>query len=186
MSIVWLLRIKGYQHVSRVYGPDLMLAVCKRSVEYRWRHYFYGGEPPVADQLVERLSACFPGLQIAGIFSPPFRPLSSEEDLDIIQQINKSQADIVWVGISTPKQERWMAEHREQITAPVLIGVGAAFDFLSGNKAQAPAWVQRVGLEWLFRLASEPKRLWKRYILYPYFGLLVLAQELGFKRYTVE
>jgi N-acetylglucosaminyldiphosphoundecaprenol N-acetyl-beta-D-mannosaminyltransferase len=184
MSIVWLLRLKGFRNVSRVYGPDLMLAVCERSNRQGgFSHYFYGGEPGVPETLAATLQARFPKLQVAGTYSPPFRTLTPEEDQDIIKRINATHPDIVWVGISTPKQERWMAEHIGHLTAPVLIGVGAAFDFISGNKRQAPYWMQRSGLEWLFRLATEPRRLWRRYAQYPLFAMLVLAQELGIKRY---
>ncbi len=186
MSLVWLLRLKGYQDVERVYGPDLLLAVCQASLLRGYRHFFFGSEPGVPELLAERLRARFPSLQVGGTYSPPFRPLTEQEDLHIVDQINAAQPDIVWVGISTPKQERWMSEHLGVINAPVLIGVGAAFDFLSGNKRQAPRWIQRSGLEWLFRLLSEPSRLWPRYARYPLFALLVLGQLSGFRRYEVD
>jgi N-acetylglucosaminyldiphosphoundecaprenol N-acetyl-beta-D-mannosaminyltransferase len=126
----------------------------------------------------------FPGLEVVGGYSPPFRPLTGEEDEQVVQAINAADPDIVWIGLSTPKQERWMAEHLGRLTAPVLIGVGAAFDFHSGLKKQAPRWMQRSGLEWLFRLASEPDRLWRRYLVNnPLFMLLVLQQALGLERY---
>ena len=117
------------------------------------------------------------------MYSPPFRPLTPVEDLAVIDMINTVKPDIVWVGISTPKQERWMAAHLDHLHAPVMIGVGAAFDFLSGNKKQAPLWMRKSGMEWLFRLATEPRRLWRRYAQYPLFVILVLAQYLGIKRY---
>lgn len=186
MAIVWLLKLHGYAHVSRVYGPDLMLAVCEQSVQRGYRHFLYGGAPGVAEALAAKLQARLPGLQIAGVYSPPFRPLTPDEDRAVVQQINAAQTDIVWVGISTPKQERWMSEHLGQLTAPVMVGVGAAFDFLSGRKKQAPRWMQRSGLEWLFRLATEPRRLWRRYLQYPRFVVLVLAQLAGFKQYPLE
>jgi N-acetylglucosaminyldiphosphoundecaprenol N-acetyl-beta-D-mannosaminyltransferase len=183
MSIVWLLKLHGYRNVSRVYGADLMLEVCRISEAKQWRHFFYGGAPSVADALADRLLARFPHLQIAGIYSPPFRPLTDAENRAITERINASQADIVWIGISSPKQEQWMAAHSGTVGAPVMIGVGAAFDFLSGRKKQAPAWVQRAGLEWLFRLGSEPRRLWRRYSQYPLFVLLVFFQAIGLMRY---
>jgi N-acetylglucosaminyldiphosphoundecaprenol N-acetyl-beta-D-mannosaminyltransferase len=183
MSIVWLLKFHGYRNVSRVYGADLMLEVCRFSEDKQWRHFFYGGAPGVADALADRLLARFPKLQIAGTYSPPFRPLTEAEDMDVRQRIAASHADIVWVGISSPKQEQWMAEHIGKMNASVLIGVGAAFDFLSGRKRQAPRWVQRSGLEWLFRLATEPGRLWRRYAQYPLFVVLVLLQAIGLTRY---
>jgi N-acetylglucosaminyldiphosphoundecaprenol N-acetyl-beta-D-mannosaminyltransferase len=183
MSLVWLLRLHGHRQASRVYGPEIMLSVCRLSLERGWRHFFYGAAPGVAAELAKRLATQFPGLQIAGTYSPPYHPLAAEEDREVIDRINASGGDIIWVGISTPKQEQWMAEHIGKLTAPVLIGVGAAFDFLSGRKKQAPRWMQRSGLEWFFRLATEPQRLWKRYAQYPFFALLVLMQFLGITRY---
>ena len=176
MSLVWLLRAGNYRHTERVYGPDLMLAVCRRSPEAGWRHFFLGGEEGVAAELAARLERQFPGLAVAGTLSPPYRDLSAEEDAALCEAVNASRPDVVWIGLGSPKQERWMAAHREALTAPVLIGVGAAFDFLSGRRRQAPRWIQRSGLEWLYRLASEPRRLWRRYIRYPRFVFLVLRQ----------
>lgn len=186
MSIVWLLRFMGHKHIERVYGPKLMLETCRLSVEKGWRHFLYGGEPGVAQSLQERLQERFPNIIIAGTYTPPFRPLTPEEDADVIARIYESHADLVWVGLGTPKQERWMADHLGRINAPVMVGVGAAFDFLSGSKPQAPRWIQRSGLEWLFRLASEPKRLWPRYRQYPLFVWLVLLQLLGLKEFPIE
>ncbi len=183
MGIVWLLKWYGHRHVNRVYGADLMLAVCEQSLSLGRRHFFYGGAPGTAELLIERLKGRFPGLPAAGFYSPPFRPLTDSEDREIVEKINASNADIVWVGISSPKQEQWMADHLGKLRAPVLIGVGAAFDFLSGRKKQAPPWIQRAGLEWLFRLGSEPRRLWRRYSQYPLFGLLVFLQAIGVTRY---
>jgi len=179
MSLVWLLRLKGYRQVRRVYGPDLMLATCHASVPLGFRHFLYGGAPGVAEELAVRLLGQVPGLQVAGVYAPPFRDLSPGEDRQVASKIDESRADIVWVGISSPKQETWMAEHVGRVVAPVLIGVGAAFDFLSGRKPQAPRWVQRSGLEWLFRLVSEPRRLWPRYRQYPEFVALVLREMVG-------
>jgi len=178
MAIVWLLRWMGFPQVERVYGPDLLLAACEYGLAHGWRHYFYGGAPGVPQRLAQRLLARFPALQVAGTFSPPFRPLTPEEDAAALQRIRTAQPHIVWVGLGTPRQERWMAAHVDRLDAPVLIGVGAAFDFLSGLKPQAPRWVQRSGLEWLFRLGSEPRRLWRRYAEYPLFALLALRQLL--------
>jgi N-acetylglucosaminyldiphosphoundecaprenol N-acetyl-beta-D-mannosaminyltransferase len=144
----------------------------------------YGGAEGVPERLANRLKQRYPELQIVGSYSPPFRPLTDEEDEQIVQTINATDPDIVWIGLSTPKQERWMAKHLGRLTAPVLIGVGAAFDFHSGLKNQAPRWMQRRGLEWLFRLASEPRRLWRRYLVNnPLFVLKVLQQALGLKHY---
>jgi N-acetylglucosaminyldiphosphoundecaprenol N-acetyl-beta-D-mannosaminyltransferase len=165
MPLVWLAHARGLKHVERVYGPDLMLACCEASVAKGYRHFFYGGAPGVGALLAERLSARFPGLVVAGVYTPPFRPLTPEEDRAVVEQINASRADIVWVGLSTPKQERWMAAHVGQLEAPALLGVGAAFDFHAGLKKQAPRWMQRAGLEWLFRLVTEPRRLGPRYLV---------------------
>lgn len=187
MPLVWLSRIKGYSFVKRVYGPDLILALCARSADTGHRHYFYGGAPGVPDQLATTLSNKYPGLQIAGAYSPPFRPLSAQEKEKVIRDIEQSNADIVWVGLGTPKQEKWMAEFLPRLQVPVLIGVGAAFDFHTGRKPQAPSWMQRAGLEWLFRLVTEPRRLWQRYLYNnPVFILRILGQMLGLKRYSIE
>ena len=165
MPLVWLSRLAGQGHVRRVYGPDLMLACCQRSPGIGHRHFFYGGAEGVPQRLIDRLQARFPGLAVAGGYSPPFGALSPEEDEAIVRRINGANADIVWVGLSTPKQEHWMSEHRERLSAPVLIGVGAAFDFNAGLKRQAPRWMQQSGTEWLFRLLTEPRRLWRRYLI---------------------
>ncbi len=186
MSVVWLLRLYGRREVGRVYGPDLMHSVCRLSQEKGWRHYLYGGEPGVPELLKSSLRDLYPGLKIAGTYSPPFRPLTEEEDRQVIQRINAADPDIIWVGISTPKQEYWMSQHLGRLNAPVMVGVGAAFDFLSGRKPQAPRWMQRSGLEWLFRLGSEPNRLWRRYIQYPLFAGLVLAQFLGLMKFPLD
>ena len=183
MPLVWLSRWHGAKQVSRVYGPDLMLAFCEHSVKKGYRHFFFGGAEGVPERLAERLGARFPGLIVAGGYSPPFRELTEEEDRALVERIDAARPDIVWVGLSTPKQERWMAAHRDRLRATVLIGVGAAFDFHAGMKPQAPRWMQRSGLEWLFRLSSEPGRLWRRYAyVVPMFLWLVLLQELGLRR----
>ena len=184
MPLVWLGRLHGHAHVERVYGPDLMLAVCEQSLSKGYRHFFYGGGEGVPTLLTTNLRRRFPSLQVVGGYSPPFRPLSGAENEQIVDAINEAAPDIVWIGLSTPKQERWMAEHLGRLAAPVLIGVGAAFDFHSGLKKQAPRWMQRSGLEWLFRLATEPRRLWRRYLVNnPLFVVLVVLQVLGLKRY---
>ena len=170
MPLVWILKSRGHDHQTRVYGPDLMTKICRRSVERGDRHFLYGGAPGVVDSLSHTLADSIAGIQIAGTHSPPFHELSEAEDREIVSEINAARPDIVWVGLGTPKQERWMADHIERLNASVLIGVGAAFDFLSGSKAQAPRWMQQNGFEWAFRLATEPRRLWKRYLIYnPWF-----------------
>lgn len=163
MPLVWFRRLFGDRRIDRVYGPDLMRAVTAMSAANGYRQFYFGGANGVADQLAQKLRASHEGLCVAGTFCPPFRPPTPEEDQAAIDFINATHPDIVWVGLSTPKQERWMADHLGRIEAPVMIGVGAAFDFLSGTKRQAPRWIQRHGLEWLFRLCCEPRRLWRRY-----------------------
>jgi N-acetylglucosaminyldiphosphoundecaprenol N-acetyl-beta-D-mannosaminyltransferase len=165
MPLVWWSRAAGCRNVTRVYGPDLLLATCERSLTTGYRHFFYGGNDGVADLLARKLQKKFPGLVVAGTYTPPFRPLTPEEDDAVVARINAAAPEIVWVGLSTPKQEYWMADHIGRIHAPVMVGVGAAFDFHAGLKKQAPVWMQRSGLEWLFRLGSEPRRLWKRYLV---------------------
>jgi N-acetylglucosaminyldiphosphoundecaprenol N-acetyl-beta-D-mannosaminyltransferase len=184
MPLVWLGKLNGNKKISQVCGTELMLAVCKQSTIKGYRHFLYGGNEGVPEILESKLKEKFPGLNIVGSYSPPFRPLSDEEDKDIIKSINSANADIVWVGLSTPKQERWMARHIHQLSATVLIGVGAAFDFNSGLKKRAPIWMQKLCLEWFYRLLSEPRRLWRRSLNnIPMFILLIFQQALGLKRY---
>ena len=165
MPLVWSCKHAGVESCERTYGPDLMLALCKESAEKGWSNYLYGAGPGVAAELGRRLSDQYPGFKVVGTHSPPFRPLTEEEDEALVAEINALNPDIVWVGLSTPKQEWWMHEHLHRINARVMIGVGAAFDFHSGNTKQAPPWMQKSGLEWFFRLVTEPKRLWRRYLL---------------------
>ncbi|MBF0384956.1 MAG: WecB/TagA/CpsF family glycosyltransferase, partial [Candidatus Omnitrophica bacterium] len=165
MPVVISGKIKGFKNISRTYGPDLMLDLCDLSQDKGYRHYFFGGKEDNDKLLVESLRKRFPKLIVAGCFSPGERKLGELEDSAIIEQINTSNCDVLWVGLGSPKQDYWMANHREKLNAPVIIGVGAAFDFLSGAKPQAPLWMQRSGLEWLFRLCREPKRLWRRYLI---------------------
>jgi N-acetylglucosaminyldiphosphoundecaprenol N-acetyl-beta-D-mannosaminyltransferase len=179
MPLVWLLKMAGHAAVGRVYGPDLMLALLARSQTAGYRHYLYGSTQPTLQRLEARLGERCPKATIVGRHAPPFRPAGVLEDDEVIAAINASGADILWVGLSTPKQELWMANHRARITAPVLIGVGAAFDFHSGQLRQAPGFLQRAGLEWAFRMAMEPRRLAGRYLRNnPAFLALLLAQRL--------
>jgi|SRR6185503_1146462 len=184
MPIVWLVRQAGYPDQDRVYGPDLLLALCGLSQERGYSQFFYGGKPGVASQLIANLRRRFQGLKVVGEYSPPFRPLTPEEDNAIVEMINRANPDIVWVGISTPKQDIWMADHSQKLTAKVCIGVGAAFDFHAGRVKQAPGWMQRSGLEWAYRLWQEPRRLWRRYVLgNPAFICLAALQLLGLRKY---
>ena len=164
MPVVWAGRFAGYQQVSRTYGPDLMRAVCAAGLGRGSRHYLYGGTEKVSAVLAEQLQKEYPGISITGRKAPPFRELTPAEEDQTIAEINSAAPDIVWVGLGSPKQDFWMGRVRDRINAPVMVGVGAAFDFLSGYKRQAPRWMQRSGLEWLYRLCCEPRRLWKRYV----------------------
>ena len=176
MPMVWAGRRCGAK-ISRVYGPDLMHAVLARANQLGWSNYFLGGAPGAIESLLESLRDAYPGLVVAGQACPPYRPLSPEEDASLVAQINAAAPDIVWIGLGTPKQERWMSEHRATLDAPVLVGVGAAFDLVSGRLAQAPQWMQRNGLEWLYRLRVEPRRLWRRYLLnIPRFAVALLRR----------
>lgn len=187
MPLVWLNHFQGFHHVERVYGPDLMLALCEHSVAHEYRHFLYGATDEVLERLSANLRRKVPGLQIVGTYAPPFRPLTPAEDETIVEMINDCHADIIWVGLSTPKQERWMAAHHGRLQTSVQIGVGAAFDFHAGLKPQAPYWMQRNGLEWLFRLATEPKRLWRRYLINnPRFVGLIIIQMLKLKHYPLN
>jgi N-acetylglucosaminyldiphosphoundecaprenol N-acetyl-beta-D-mannosaminyltransferase len=184
MPLVYISRGAGHSECGRVYGPDLMLEVCRESVARGYRHFFYGTTPQTLSRLTDRLCAQFPGLHVAGTYAPPFRPLTDFERAEAVARMNESAPDIIWIGLSTPKQERWMAEHRHHLEAPVLIGVGAAFDFHAGTVRQAPAWMQPLCLEWLFRLLIEPKRLWRRYLFNnPQFVFCLAIQWLGLRRY---
>lgn len=165
MPLVWCGRFAGASWTKRVYGPDLMLAVCRESTEDGTRHFLYGAGPGVVDELAENLRSLYPGIEIVGVHSPSYGDLTEAEVDETVTMINEAQPDIVWVGLSTPKQERWMARFRPRLEAPVLIGVGAAFDMHAGRVRQAPEWIRRSGLEWLFRLCVEPRRLWRRYLV---------------------
>jgi N-acetylglucosaminyldiphosphoundecaprenol N-acetyl-beta-D-mannosaminyltransferase len=162
--LVWALRALGHAHATRIYGPDLMAHFCARAARSGTPMYLYGGRSPQALRLLEeRLRERFAGLEIVGGFSPPFRDLTAEEEARVIEEIDSSGAAVVWVGTGQPKQEQWMAQMRGRLSAPMLVGVGAAFDFHAGLISQAPKWMQRNGLEWTYRLSREPRRLWRRY-----------------------
>ena len=181
--LVWLGRRKGFDLKRRVYGPELMERFCQETASKGYRHFFYGGEPGVAEELADRLAARFPGMQIAGAYSPPFRMLTPAEDAEEVSLINRACADVFWVGLGAPKQERWMFDHRNSLNVPVLVGVGAAFDFHTGKIPQAPPWLREHGFEWLFRLLQEPRRLWRRYLVCgPEFVFLVALELLGLRK----
>ena len=187
MPVVWWCRRAGFAGASRVCGSDLLDAMCALAVRRGHRHYFYGGSPRVIDQLALRLIQRYPGLVIAGYRSPPFRPLTAEEDAADVAAINETRPDFVWVGLGMPKQEKWMVSHVDRIDAAVLIGIGAAFDFHAGTKPRAPLWMQRSGLEWLFRLVSEPRRLAHRYLIDNTIFVAHTVQQLtGLKSYAQD
>lgn len=187
VPMVWMGRLQGFGQMGRVYGPDLMLRVCELGCAGGCKHFLYGGAPGVADQLKQRLEQRFPAIQIVGTASPPFRPLNAQEEADLQQRVAALKPDVFWVGLSTPKQERFMAEHWRQLDATLFFGVGAAFDFHAGLLRQAPRWMQRSGLEWLFRLGCEPRRLWRRYLKNnPLFLLRAFGQLTRLRRYPME
>jgi len=181
MPLVWALRSIGVRRQQRVYGPDLMLALCEQASKRGHRIFLYGGRDEVLDVLQQNLRARFPEIQIVDAFAPPFRPLTPEEDRAVVERIRDSGADIVFVGIGSPKQERWMADHRDNLPGVVMLSVGAAFDFHAGRVRQAPAWMRRSGLEWFFRLLMEPRRLWKRYILTQLFLPMWMLELIGIR-----
>lgn len=186
MPLVWALRSFGFRKQERVYGPDLMLALCRQAGQLSHSVFLYGGREEVLETLRRKLTMRFPGLEIVDTYAPPFRPLTPEEDHDCVRRIVSSGARLVFVGIGTPKQDRWIAEHASQLPGVVMLGVGAAFDFHAGRVPQAPAWMQRRGLEWFFRLLMEPRRLWKRYLLNPLFLVMWGLERAGIPLVKVE
>lgn len=187
MPLVWLGKRAGHKTIGRVYGPDLMLEVCRATEGTELTHFFYGGSVGTAEALAISLQARFPKLKIIGTHCPPFRPLTPNEAAELEKQIHKIQPSFFWVGLSTPKQEAFMAEYSPRLSVPVMLGVGAAFDFLSGRIAQAPRWVQRSGFEWFWRLCAEPRRLAPRYFKNnPVFVLRVFAQLTDLKKYPAD
>lgn len=184
MPLVWALRALGHRRATRVYGPDLMALYCARSARNGTPMYLYGGRGDRERELLgRRLRERYPGLVIAGGASPPFTPLTLEQDAALLEDIERSGAQVVWVGTGQPKQEQWMHRMRPRLSAPLLVGVGAAFDFHAGLVKQAPPWMQRSGLEWSYRLMREPRRLWRRYARYnPRFVLGFARQYLRERR----
>ncbi|HVZ84589.1 MAG TPA: WecB/TagA/CpsF family glycosyltransferase [Terracidiphilus sp.] len=165
MPLVWTGRMQGHSAMRRVYGPDLLMALCAVSAERGYRHVFFGGKPGVADLLAEKLCAKFPGLQVVGTYVPPFRPLTEEEEKDLETRMDEARPDILWVGLGLPKQERFMARYCGRLNVNLMIGVGAAFDIHAGLVKEAPQWLKKLGLQWLHRLCQEPRRLWRRYMI---------------------
>jgi N-acetylglucosaminyldiphosphoundecaprenol N-acetyl-beta-D-mannosaminyltransferase len=185
MPMCWVGRFQGFRSMRRVYGPDFMIAMCRLSVERGYRHFLYGGNDGVAPLLAARLSERFPKLQIVGTYTPPFRPLNPKEEAELFALVNDSRPDIVWVGLSTPKQEKFMARHLDLLKVPLMVGVGAAFDIHTGRIQDAPDWMKYSGLQWLHRLCQEPKRLARRYLLnIPKFLFRIGLQFLGAKSHS--
>lgn len=184
MPLVWLGKMAGFPGVGRVFGPDLMLAVTERMARLGLSAFYYGGQPGIAEELADEMARRFPGVRTAGTYCPPFRDLTDAEADAIVAAINGSGAAVVWVGLSTPKQERWMMRFRSRLTAPVLIGVGAAFDYNTGRIQRAPRWMQRCALEWMYRVYQEPRRLWRRYARNnPRFVFYLLCERLRLRRF---
>ena len=187
MPMVWLGQWHGHRTMGRVYGPDLMLEICRWSQTSGCRHFFYGGAPGVAEELRDRLTARFPGLIVAGCFTPPFRPLTPGEAGGLQQIVREARPDILWVGLSTPKQEKFMVEYLPKLDVTLMVGVGAAFDFHSGRVRQSPRWMQRSGLEWFYRLCQEPRRLARRYLKNnPLFVLKIAGQLARWHKYALD
>ena len=187
MPMVWLGRLRGFSHMDRVYGPDLMLDIFSISAARGWKHFFYGGANGVARELKRKLKQRFPGVDIVGTYEPPFRPLDEREEAELISAVDETRPDIIWVGLSTPKQERFMAQYLPKLNTTLMVGVGAAFDFHAGRVRQAPRLIQRSGLDWFFRLCAEPRRLWRRYFKNnPRFVFFTFCQWLGLRKYPLE
>jgi N-acetylglucosaminyldiphosphoundecaprenol N-acetyl-beta-D-mannosaminyltransferase len=186
MPTVWVGRLQGNSTMKRVFGPDLMLEVCRRSAGTGTRHFLYGGNPGIADELAERLRHWFPGITVMGTFTPPFRALEPSEQMALEEQMNAASPDIVWVGLSTPKQEKFMAANFQRLPCKIMIGVGAAFDLHTGRVKDAPQWIKDAGLQWAHRLCQEPGRLWKRYLVNNSAFLAALTLQLtGLRHYSL-
>ncbi len=187
MPAVWIGHLQGFSAMKRVFGPDLMVNVIGGAAFRNCTHFFCGGQPGVAESLREEMLRRFPFAQIVGTYSPPFRPMLAMEERDLETKVRSLQPDIIWVGLSTPKQERFMARYLPVLDTKLMIGVGAAFLFHSGAIQDSPRWVKNAGLQWLHRLLQEPSRLWRRYLLnIPLFIFYALLQLTGLKRYPLE
>ena len=187
MPMVWVGRLQGLGRIRRVYGPDFMIDLCTMSVDKGYRHFLYGGKPGVAEKLSAALRTRIPGLQVVGTFTPPFRPMDPAEEFSLIERVKGLKPDVLWVGLSTPKQERFMAQFIDKLDVKLMVGVGAAFDLHTGATTDAPRWVKRAGLQWLHRLIQEPRRLWKRYLINnPKFLWNIGLQFLGIRKFSIE
>lgn len=183
MPMVWVGRLQGFRHMDRTFGPDFMAEMCRPRAHRGFRHFLYGGKPGVAERLKETLERRFPGVEIVGTYTPPFRPLTLQEAEELVEYVRSTRPDILWVGLSTPKQERWMAEFVDRLEVPLLAGVGAAFDYHTGAIRDSPRWMKRAGLQWLHRLMQDPMRLWRRYLRNnPAFLWRIALQFAGLRR----
>lgn len=186
MPTVWVGRLQGHT-IERVYGPDFMIALCQHSVSRGYRHFLYGGNEGVAEMLKRSLESTVPGLQVVGTYTPPFRPLLPAEFEELHHLVEETRPDVMWIGLSTPKQERFMAEYLERLNVPLMAGVGAAFDIHTGRIQDAPAWIKKIGMQWLHRLLQDRKRLWKRYLINnPKFLWMILLQFSGITKFQLS
>jgi N-acetylglucosaminyldiphosphoundecaprenol N-acetyl-beta-D-mannosaminyltransferase len=184
MPLTWVGRLQGLRQIDRVFGPDFMAEMCRVSVKRGYRNFLYGGKPGVAELLSENLCIKFPGLKVVGTYTPPFGDLTAGHESELIARIHEARPDIVWVGISTPRQERFMAEYANRLNVPLMVGVGAAFDFHTGHIRDCAVWIKRAGLQWVHRLMQDPKRLWRRYLrTHPAFLLQIALQLSGIRTY---
>lgn len=187
MPTVWLGRAQGHRHMARVYGPDYMAELCRWGLPRGYRHFFYGGKPGVAALLRKRLERRFPGIRIVGSYTPPFGPLPREKEQELRERVAACTPDIFWVGLSTPKQERFMAEHLGKLDVAMMAGVGAAFDIHAGLVTDSPDWLKQCGLQWLDRLRKEPQRLWRRYLTNnPAFVWNIALQMTGVRQFLID
>ena len=187
VPMVWIGKLQGYSAMSRVFGPDLMRRICEISAKEGQTHFLYGGKPGIAEQLKATLIDRFPGLRVVGTYTPPFRPLNTAEEQELAEMVLRLRPDFFWVGLSTPKQEQFMARFSQLLETRLMIGVGAAFDYLTGSIRDAPDWMKTAGLQWLHRLAQEPRRLWKRYLINnPRFLWEITLQMTRLRAYPLE
>lgn len=185
--MTWVGRLQGFRAMSRVYGPDFMIELCRISVERGYRHFLYGGGVGIADRLCQRLTELIPGVNIVGTYTPPFRPLNAQEESELKSLVKETRPDILWVGLGTPKQEKFMSQYIGDLDIPLMVGVGAAFDFHCGILRDAPQWMKKSGLQWVHRLIQEPRRLAKRYLINnPKFLYLITLQFMGIRSFGVR
>lgn len=187
MPMTWVGRLQGFRQMDRVFGPDFMAAMCRHSVPREYRHFLYGGRPGVAELLREKLQAKIPGIRICGTYTPPFTSLTPDQEREVIDLVRESKPHILWVGLGTPKQERFMAQYLQRLQVPLLVGVGAAFDYHTGRIRDCSGWIKRAGLQWAHRAMQDPARLWKRYLRNnPAFLWHIASQISGVRRYPLN